>query len=174
MAIPIASVIAPAMEILVSPTSNPANTTPTAIPSGILCRVTANTSIVDFFNCVTGPSGLSSFKCICGVIVSSNNRNPIPSKNPTAAGIHAIFPCSSAISIAGINSDHTPAAIMTPDANPSNAFCIVGLISFLSKKTIPAPNVVPTKGISIPIPMFIVHASSSSYYMLITSPVLIY
>ena len=24
--------------------------TPTAIPSGILCKVTANTSIVDFFN----------------------------------------------------------------------------------------------------------------------------
>ena len=59
----------------------------------------------------------------------------IPIINPTEAGNHAGFPCVSAISIAGIRSDHTEAAIITPAANPSNNFCIIGLISFFNKNT---------------------------------------
>ena len=50
----------------------------------------------------------------------------MPSKKPTAAGTKANFPIGSAISIAGINNDHTDAATMTPDANPKSALCTAG------------------------------------------------
>ena len=56
-------------------------------------------------------------KCIYFV-----RKNKIPSKNPAAAGINAYFPISSDISIAGIRSDHTDAATITPDANPRSIF----------------------------------------------------
>ena len=46
----------------------------------------------------------------------------MPTKKPTTAGIHAIIFCSFAISIEGIKSDQTDAAIITPDANPNSAF----------------------------------------------------
>ena len=46
----------------------------------------------------------------------------MPSRKPTAGGIHGSPPFSSAISIAGIRSDHTEAAIITPDANPRSIF----------------------------------------------------
>ena len=95
--------------------------TPTAIPSGILCIVTANTSIVDFFNWLSRPS-ISLSKCICGMFRSNNNKNIIPSKKPTVAGTKANFPMSSDISIAGINNDQTEAATITPDAKPNNIF----------------------------------------------------
>ncbi len=42
---------------------------------------------------------------------------------------------------------------MTPEANPSNAFCTNGFISCFRKNTHPAPNVVPRKGRSNPIAM---------------------
>jgi hypothetical protein len=84
-------------------------------------------------------------------MLSNINRNPIPDKKPTLAGSQAILPCSSAISIAGINNDQIDAAIITPEANPNNSFWMEGLISFFTKKTIDAPKVVPKKGIIKPI-----------------------
>ena len=76
-------------------------------------------------------------------MLSNISRNIIPSKNPTVAGIHAIIPCSSAISIEGIKSDHIDAAIITPDAKPSKSFSTLLLILFFMKNTIAEPNVVP-------------------------------
>ena len=79
----------------------------------------------------------------------------MPSRNPTAGGNHEIPPFSSAISIAGIRSDHTDAAIMTPDANPSSVFSSFCFISFLIKNTIAEPSTVPENGISIPNSVFL-------------------
>lgn len=66
------------------------------------------------------------------------------------AGNHAIFPCSSDISIAGRIKDQIDAAIITPDANPNNSFSTILFILFLIKNTIAAPKVVPAKGINNP------------------------
>ena len=46
--------------------------------------------------------------------------------------------------------DQIDAAIMTPEAKPSNNFCIFGLISFLSRNTIAAPSDVPINGNKMP------------------------
>lgn len=105
-------------------------------------------SLLFFFNFAFIPSGLSSFKCKCGIKLSNNNKNTIPKINPTAAGSHSIFPCSFAISIDGTINNHTEAAIITPDANPSNSSSIFKLNLFLMKNTIVAPKVVPKKGIA--------------------------
>ena len=71
------------------------------------------------------------------------------------AGSHDHFPCSSDISMAGISSDQTDAAIMTPDAKPSSNFPSFASISFFMKKTIADPRTVPRKGIAIIIKSFI-------------------
>ena len=55
-----------------------------------------------------------------------------------------------AISSEGISSDHTEAAIITPDAKPSSAFCSQDFICPFRKNTIAAPSVVPSMGISAP------------------------
>ena len=80
-----------------------------------------------------------------------SNKNPIPNKNPTAAGNTDQAPLSTPISMAGINSDHTDAATITPDAKPSNNFCSRGDISSRMKKTNAAPSMVPQRGMSRPI-----------------------
>ena len=49
MAMPTDRAKAPARVIVVFSVSTPAKVTPTAMPSGILCRVTARTSMVVFF-----------------------------------------------------------------------------------------------------------------------------
>ena len=116
----------------------------------MLCKVTAKTSIVVFFNLAFTPSGLSSCKCKCGIKLSNANKKTIPNKNPTDAGTHAIFPCSSDISIAGKISDQIEAAIITPDAKPKSNFSINLFILFLIKNTIAEPRVVPANGINNP------------------------
>lgn len=63
IAIPRDRAKAPATESVVLPAAAPAKTTPTAIPSGILCKVTAKTSIAVFFKRERGPSGTSVSKC---------------------------------------------------------------------------------------------------------------
>ena len=64
--------------------------------------------------------------------------------------------CFSAISIDGIRSDQTDAAIITPAANPSNNFSNFGAICFFKKNTIAAPIEVPKKGIANIINSFII------------------
>ena len=96
----------------------------------------------------------------------SPNKNIIPNKNPIAAGIHAIFPCSSAISIDGIISDHTDAAIITPDANPNSIFSIFLFNLFFIKNTVAAPNIVPKNGIDNPVNICIFFLSYVKYNLL--------
>ena len=52
----------------------------------------------------------------------SSNKKSMPPTNPVAAGNHAVTPCSVAMSIDGISNDQTDAAIITPEAKPSNIF----------------------------------------------------
>ena len=127
----------------------------------MLCKVTANTSMVVFFNFDFTPSGFSLSKCICGITLSSTSKNIIPNKNPIAGAIHPIFPCCSDISIAGINNDHIDAAIITPDAKPNSNFSIDCFILFLKNITIAEPNAVPANGISNP------YTTSIFYFLLI-------
>ena len=58
---------------------------------------------------------------------------------------------SPAISIEGISSDQTPAATITPLANPNSVFFSRSGISFFMKKTKADPSTVPAKGSNIPI-----------------------
>ena len=55
------------------------------------------------------------------------------------------------ISIAGMSSDHTEAATITPEAKPSSDFWSRGDISSRMRKTNAAPSMVPNKGMSSPI-----------------------
>ena len=88
-----------------------------------------------------------------------NNKSQISQENikaikeATAAGINDNLPISSDISKDGINSDHTDAATMTPDANPSRDFCTSGFNSPVINSTQAAPKNVPTNGIQIYIPI---------------------
>ena len=77
--------IAPAIVIGLPPAIAPAKTIPTDAPSGILWIVTANISIVDFFQLLLIPSCSSLFKCKWGTARSKTSRKTIPSKNPAAA-----------------------------------------------------------------------------------------
>ena len=96
------------------------------------------------------PSNLTLSTQICGMMPSIKSKNAMPIKNPAAAGIQALLPCSTAISIEGISNDHTDAAIITPAANPKSSFSMVWFNWFFIKNTIAAPNVVPVNGIIKP------------------------
>jgi hypothetical protein len=74
---------------------------------------------------------------------------------PTAAGIQLSLPISADRSSAGIISDHTAAATITPAAKPIKALCRRAEVLSLVKSTVAAPNTVPTKGIAIIVKMFI-------------------
>ena len=151
MAIPRDRARAPA-RVMAAPSSaiSPAKATPTAMPSGILWRVTAKTSMVLFFHCPLGPSGSSASMCRWGTALSRSRRNPIPRSRPTAAGRKASLPMAALISMAGIRRDQTEAATITPEAKPKSAFCIRGAIAWRRKNTQKAPAAVPRKGIIIP------------------------
>ena len=53
--------------------------------------------------------------------------------------------------MAGVSSDHTDAATITPEARPNSDFCNFGDMSFFMKKTKAALSMVPNKGINKPI-----------------------
>lgn len=91
---------------------------------------------------------------------SVNIKNAVPNMIPTVAASQPGFPWASEFSIAGIISDQIEAAIITPEANPKNIFCNLSLIGFLNANTTAAPNVVPKKGISIPIIHFKIFIST--------------
>jgi hypothetical protein len=73
-----------------------------------------------------------------------------------AEGIQLILPIPSESSKDGIISDHTDAATITPAAKPSNMLCMRADTSRRAKSTIDAPIIVPIKGISIMVKIFIV------------------
>ena len=148
MAIPIANAHAADMAIGLSANIEEPKITPTAIPSGILCNVTANESIVVRFHCflVLSPSGVVAPVCKWGIKVSSNNRNNMPNTIPAAAGIHVMLLFSALIYRLGMSKDHIDAATMTPDAKPKSSFRNQSLIAPRSRNTMAAPKVVPMNG----------------------------
>ena len=75
----------------------------------------------------------------------------MPTRKPTAAGIHAIVPDASAISMAGSSSEKKAAAIITPEAKPKSAFSKRGFIAPRRKNTSAAPKVVPSRGRASPV-----------------------
>ena len=120
------------------------------MPSGMLCSVTASTSIVVREKPLCGPSGSSAPWCKCGTATSSSSKKPMPSQNPMAAGKNASRPRFSACSIAGISRLQIDAATMTPAAKPVKARCTPSCSVFFIKNTQAAPSVVPANGIRMP------------------------
>ena len=73
------------------------------------------------------------------------SRNANPASRPMVTGtIEALL---EPISMAGIMSDQTDAATMTPDAKPRRAFWSPSGMSFFMKNTKADPRAVPRKGI---------------------------
>ena len=73
-------------------------------------------------------------------------------------------PCP--MSMAGMISDHTEAATITPEAKPSRSFCTSGGISRLMKKTKADPRAVPRKGI--------INAAKTGFILLQKSLIIIF
>ena len=150
IAMPTDSANALAAVIPLAPLSNAAYTMPTAMPSGMLCMVTASTVIVTRDSLVLGPSAETLLLCMCGVTWSSNRKNSTPSHSPTNAGTNAQSPIADDCAMAGISKLHTDAATITPAANPVSARCTPTASVLRIKNTHAAPTAVPTNGISIP------------------------
>lgn len=75
------------------------------------------------------------------------SRNAMPERKPTTAGTICGAELVSLLnSSAGMSSDHTDAATITPDANPSSAFCTMAFISCRMKNTNAEPTTVPMNG----------------------------
>ena len=127
------------------PASQSASTTPTAMPSGMLCIVMASISFVERESPVAGPSSCRSM-WVWGVKVSSRSRNPMPARKPMAAGPNASAPRSDASSSDGCSKPQNDAATMTPAANPTSTFVSFDGMSRRKKNTTAAPSVVPRKG----------------------------
>ena len=133
-----------------APTEAPSNPsaaapkrTPTANPSGMLCRVMASTRSVDRCQSVLGPSASSCRKlmCKCGVNLSKPKINSAPNPKPIEAGMTLANPSPPDISIAGESNDQKLAATITPPVNPnilSNHFRCMSL----KNKTSDAPAAV--------------------------------
>ena len=156
IAIPTANAVAAAMLMPVLPVSAPAITAPTAMPSGMLCSVTASINICRLPSDEAMPSRVSVPGWVCGTRQSKASRKSMPSIIPTAAGTQLSLPISAERSRAGIISDHTAAATITPAAKPSNALCRRSEVLSLVKSTVAAPTTVPKKGIAIIVKIFIV------------------
>ena len=150
IAIPMDKASAPATVRSVLPLSTPPKTTPTAIPSGMLCSATASIIFIERGRRECGPSGWLSSTCWWGIAVSSNRRKHIPDAKPASTGQVLEMP-SPTCSSAGCRSDQKQAATMTPDAKPSMALLVFPAIPPRIRNTMAAPSVVPRNGIVSPI-----------------------
>ncbi len=150
MAMPRDKTSALAAVICSLPARKPAYMTPTAIPSGMLCRVTASTIIVVWPSLVFGPSACSLPTCRWGIRWSRASKNRTPIQNPTNAGKKAILPMGADCSMAGISRLQMEAATITPAAKPTSARCTRLPRDFFIQSTQAAPSVVPKKGIKNP------------------------
>ena len=116
---PSISVTAPAKPISGAAVAAP-KATPTASPSGILCRVMASTSSTLRDRCVGVPSSKPSSGCRCGNRISRRRNTTAPPRKPRATGTkHHTPQPGRAISSAGSSSDQNEAASITPAATPS-------------------------------------------------------
>ena len=150
IAIPIDSASAPASVRSVFPFITPPKTTPTAIPSGMLCSATARIIFIERGRRERGPSEWRSSTCWCGITVSSNRRKHIPAAKPASTGQVLEMP-SPTCSSAGCNSDQKLAATITPDAKPNIALLVFPVIPLRIISTTAAPSTVPKNGIVSPI-----------------------
>ena len=116
---PSISVTAPAKPISGEAADAP-KATPTASPSGILCRVMASTSSALRGRREGLPSAKPSRGCRCGNRISRRRSATAPPRKPKATGTkrHAPHPAP-ASSSAGSSRDQNEAASITPAANPS-------------------------------------------------------
>ena len=151
IAIPRASANAPPADMSAEPDNKPAYITPTAIPSGILCSVTASSIIVVLASLLLCPSALSANIWRCGIVLSSISKNKVPIQKPTTAGTKAYAPIELFCSMAGISRLHMEAAVITPAAKPVKARWTFRPSCFFIKKTNAAPKEVPINGIKTPI-----------------------
>ena len=149
IAIPIDSARAPARVRSVLPLNTPPKTTPTAIPSGMLCSATARIIFIERGRRERGPSGPLSSTCWCGMTVSSVKRKQMPAAKPVSTG-HVLPMPLPTCSRAGCSSDQKLAATITPDAKPSIALLVFSLMPPRIISTIAAPIAVPRKGIVSP------------------------
>ena len=161
MAMPSDSANAPAAVIWALPDRYPAYTTPTAIPSGMLWRVTASTIMVVRRSWLLGPSVWPLFTWRWGTMWSRPSKKRMPIQKPATAGTNESLPIPADCSMAGISRLHTEAATITPAAKPVSDRCTISLRVFFIKNTQAAPNDVPRNGIkmpqkaSIPFPLFL-------------------
>lgn len=118
-----------------SPCSASAAASPTTMPSGRLCRVTASTMRPQ----CPGPPASS-----CPAASSSRKSPTAPKISPSAGGTHAALPCDRAM--AGSNRLHTLAASMIPAAIPHKMRRVAGLVCLRSKNTPAAPSAVHAAG----------------------------
>ena len=149
IAIPMESASAPENVRVVLPFITPAKTTPTAIPSGMLCSATARIIFIERGNRDFGPSDLVPSTCWCGMIVSSNSKKQIPAIKPPRTG-HALPKPSPACSNAGCSSDQKLAATITPEAKPSIVLFVRSEILLRNMSTVAAPIIVPKSGMLNP------------------------
>lgn len=156
---------APAAVIGVFPARKPAYITPTAIPSGMLCSVTAKTIIAVRLKLLLGPSVCSLPTCRWGIKWSSMSKNNIPIQKPINAGRKDSLPILSDCSIAGISRLQIDAATITPAAKPASERCTISLSDFFIKNTHAEPSVVPIKGISMPIKVSITSPSLNKKFV---------
>ena len=150
IAIPMESASAPASVRSAFPLITPPKTTPTAIPSGMLCSATARIIFIERGRRERGPSGWLSSTCWWGIAVSSRRRKHMPAAKPTSTGQVLPMP-SPACSNAGCSSDQKLAATITPDAKPSIALFVFPVMPPRIISTRAAPSTVPQKGIVSPI-----------------------
>ena len=127
-----------------------AKASPTAMPSGMLCRVTASTSRVVRRQPEGSPSGSCSFRCRWGSSRSRASMKAIPTTKPPAAGCHPGTPAASASSMAGSSRLNTDAATITPAAKPRNTRCSPACTDPRKKNTVPAPRAVMRKVKPVP------------------------
>lgn len=138
----------------------PAQVTPTAMPSGMLCIVTAKSIMAVLENRpLSNPSGFVLFKCRCGTMLSISKRKTMPKAKPIKAGNQEILPRCRAKSIDGINSDQTEAAIITPAGKSQKNFLLVLDYLIFHKKHGKSSKLVPINGIAS-------MATSIKYYLL--------
>ena len=150
-AMPTASAIAAGSAPAPPASAAPANASPTAMPSGMLCSVTANTSMVVLRQCDGRPSGVSLPMCRCGRMRSNTNKKSAPIAKPPATGQMTFLPSASNCSMAGKSNEKTAAAVMTPAANPKKICCVFCDMSFRKKNTVAAPSTVARQVAPVPI-----------------------
>ena len=136
------SISASATVMVPNPESTPAKRIPTAMPSGMLCSVTASA--------ITSVPHLPVSLCILVMSRSRIIRNSMPIQKPATAGMNASLPNVSDCSIDGMSRLQTEAAVMMPAAKPFSVFCVLPLRECRIKNTQAAPRVVPKSGNKIP------------------------